>query len=187
MTDPRPGAGHTPARAPAAATDPDGTVRLATVGAAIAAMMLAACVLINGYPTPLQVDGIDESAIPLWTAIAVVLAGAILAVPWWRWRNEVYLIVPGVLLPFAVAQGWATGYFRSPLGVGVQVAEFFVIATLVGLTQRRGVVLAFSLSMLAAASMLPTIWILRVRFIITAQPRTRPGEAAESGASLSRL
>ena len=166
---------------PASVTvEPDGTMKLATIAGAISVSMLTVCVLLNGYPTPLQVDGIDQTTLLPWTLAAVVLACGILVAPWWRWRNEVFLIVPGLLVPFAVAQGWGTGYFRSPLGVGVQVAEFFVILMLVGLTQRRGVVLIFSayvfVAYLAGARMHADTRTLVISLILTVPVAAVVGE-----------
>jgi diguanylate cyclase (GGDEF)-like protein len=127
------------------AGDRDSSVRLAAYGGASAALMLSLCAALNAFPTPLEIEGLDGTAILRWGIVSVALGLLSALVPWHRWRNEAFLIVPTVLVPFAITQGWATNYFRSTLGVGVQVAEFFVIATLVGLTQRRGMVSLFSI------------------------------------------
>jgi diguanylate cyclase (GGDEF)-like protein len=127
------------------AGDRDSSVRLAAYGGAIAAMMLSLCAALNAFDTPLKIDGLDNGAIVVWGLVGVGVGLLSVLMPWHRWRNEAFLVVPTVLVPFAIVQGWATNYFHSTLGVGVQVAEFFVIATLVGLTQRRGIVSLFSI------------------------------------------
>lgn len=124
-------------------------LRLSSSLAAGSLLFLGVTTIAVSQDTPLQIVDLRAPAVWLWGVAAVASALLVWLTPWGRWRPEFFLGAVALAFLFTLAQGWSTGLYESDFGPAVQAAEFLILSTMVGLTQRRGVPALYALYMLA--------------------------------------